>query len=373
MPPILAWQGDNVAAVTHSSDTSPANPDPALDARPPAWLMLGLPDDVRARLLFMGWNEPPRIVMEGTASFLGQLRDLPWTPQPVYFGKPGMQINAQLKRLPCINFLADADIYPLALQQAAAFAQQMQVPCFNHPLAVLGTTRNGVCERLKDLPGLHVPVTIRVRADTVRELQAAMEQGGIHYPVLVRMAGDHGGVSTAKVDGADRWDAINPLPWGGRDVYLTQFVDYRDQDGHYRKTRLVVAGDAVLTRHLIVSDEWMVHRKERIAGSEEEERAWLEGFESRTLPKIAPVVREMARRLGLDWFGIDASLRPDGTLLLFEANACMNVLAQTAGSGPTMWDQTLADISARLVEALGHVGGWRSMHTAPAVPHPTPQ
>ena len=326
---------------------------------PPAWLLLGIPDDARARLLFSAWNEPPRIVMQGTAGFLGQLQALPWTLQPVYFGKPQMAINAQLQRLPCINFLADADIYPLALHQAGGFVDQMQMPCFNHPHAVQRTSRDGVYQRLKSVPGLYVPVTVRTRADTLAQLQQAMQEAGIVFPVLVRMTGDHGGVSTAKVDSAAQWDAINPLPWGGREVYLTQFVDYRDVDGHYRKTRLVVAGDAVLTRHLIVSNEWMVHRSERIAASADEERAWLEGFGTQTLPKIAAVMREMATLLGLDYFGVDASLRPDGTLLLFEANACMNVLANTAGAGPSMWDQPLADISARLVEALGNVRGWR--------------
>ncbi len=330
-------------------------------ARPLAYLLMGVPDDRRARMLFMGWNEAPRLVMQGTASFLAQVTDLPWAAQSVYFGAQKLEINARLQRAPCINFLADADLYPNALRQAAAFVGKLVVPCFNHPAAVLGTTRDGVYQRLKDVPGLHVPVTVRTRADTVAQLQAAMEQAGIVYPVLVRMTGDHGGVSTALVKDAGDWDAINPLPWGGRDVYLTQFVDYRDADGHYRKTRLVVAGDAVLTRHLIVSNEWMVHRKERVTGSEQEERAWLDGFATVTAPKIRATVLEMARRLGLDWFGIDASLRPDGTLLLFEANACMNVLARTGGEGPTMWDKPLDDITRALKAVLGDMKAWQGV------------
>ncbi len=327
-------------------------------ARPLAYLLMGVPDDRRAKMLFMGWNEAPRLVMQGTASFLGQVTDLPWDARSVYFGAARLEINARLQRAPCINFLADADLYPHALRQAAAFVGKLVVPCFNHPAAVLGTTRDGVYQRLKGVPGLHVPVTVRTRCATVAELQQAMAQAGISYPVLVRMTGDHGGVSTALVPDAGGWDAINPLPWGGRDVYLTQFVDYRDPDGHYRKTRLVVAGDAILTRHQIVSNEWMVHRKERIPGSEEEERAWLDGFATVTEPKIRATVLEMARRLGLDYFGIDASLRPDGTLLLFEANACMNVLARTAGDGPTMWDQPLDDITRALTAVLGDMKAW---------------
>jgi len=337
-------------------------------ARPLAYLLMGVPDDRRAKMMFTGWNEAPRLVMQGTASFLGQMTDLPWDARPVYFDAQRMEINATLLRAPCINFLADADLYPYALRQAVAFVRKLQVPCFNHPAAVLATTRDGVCQRLSGVPGLHVPVTVRTRADTTAQLRLAMEQAGIAFPVLVRMTGDHGGVSTALVRHAGDWDAINPLPWGGRDVYLTQFVDYRDADGHYRKTRLVVAGDTILTRHLIISNEWMVHRKERIPGSEEEERAWLEGFATVAVPKIRATVLEMARRLGLDYFGIDASLRPDGRLLLFEANACMNVLARTAGDGPTMWDTPLDDITGALTAVLGDLKSWQGIrHQAPAV------
>ncbi len=367
----------NAPQVTLSTAPTAAIPAAASPlAGPLAYVFFGVPDDARAKILFTSWNEAPRMVMQGTASFLAQLTDGPWSLAPVYFGSPQMEIKARLRQAPCINFLADADLYPLALAQAADFVEQLKVPCFNHPRAVLGTTRDGVYRQLKDVPGLHVPVTVRARADTVAGLQDAMADAGIQYPVLVRMTGDHGGVSTALVPDPAGWDAINPLPWGGREVYLTQFVDYRDADGLYRKTRLVVAGGAVLTRHLIVSREWMVHRKERIEGSAAEELAWLDGFRSVTLPKIAPAVREMAARLGLDFFGIDASLRADGSLLLFEANACMNVLANTGGSGPTMWDGPLADIRRELSFALGDVQGWhqsRLHESAPGQIPPAPR
>ncbi len=326
---------------------------------------MGVPDDARAKLVYATWRDVPRTVMQGSASFLGQVTDPPWQLQPVYFGAPRLELPPQMRRLPCVNFLADADLYPRALQQAQAFVRGMDTPCFNPPEAVLGTTRDRVHQQLKNTPGVQMPVTVRARASRLVELQAAMADAGIEYPVLVRMAGDHGGVSTAQVRDANDWEAINPLPWGGRDVYLTQFVDYRDADGRYRKTRLVVVGDTVHTRHLIVSAGWMVHRKERLPGTEDEERDWLEGFAVRTLPRIAPAVREIARGIGLDYFGIDCSLRPDGSLLIFEANACMNVLARTGGEGPTMWDAPLAGIRASLDRVLGDVRQWRSLR-APA-------
>jgi glutathione synthase/RimK-type ligase-like ATP-grasp enzyme len=47
---------------------------------------------------------------------------------------------------------------------------------------------------------------------------------------------------------------------------------------------------------------------------------------SEVLPPLRPVTREITSRLQLEYYGIDCSLRPDGQMLIFEANANMNVL-----------------------------------------------
>ena len=331
-----------------------------------AYLLMGVTDTGRATTLYGNWHEPPRLVMQGTASFLAQLADLPWDAQAIYFGDERLTLNARMLRAPCINFLADADLYQRALHQAAAFVDALNVPCFNHPRAIQRTTRDGIHELLQGIPGLHVPKTVRANAATLAQLQSAMAQAGIQYPVLVRMCGGHGGEDTALVRGPAGWDAINPLPWGGRDIYLTQFVDYRDVDGHYRKTRIVVAGDGIFNRHHIVSDEWMVHAKNRLAGSREEERAYLENFATGTLPHIAGVVQEITQRIGLDYYGIDASIRPDGSVLLFEANACMNTLVNIAPAGPSIWDQVIQDIAVQLAATLADSTAWHTSNRAPA-------
>ncbi|CAN5654952.1 hypothetical protein BH11PSE7_BH11PSE7_26640 [soil metagenome] len=330
-----------------------------------AYLLMGVTDDSRTTTLYSSWHEPPRMVMQGTASFLEQLANLPWDAQAAYFGDEQLALNARILRAPCINFMADADLYQRALHQAAAFVDALNVPCFNHPRAVLRTTREAAHDLLRGIPGLRVPKTVRVNASTLTQLQDAMAQSGISYPVLVRMCGDHGGQSTARVMDTAGWDAINPLPWGGRDVYLTQYVDYRDADGHYRKTRIVVAGDGIFARHLIVSNDWMIHAKARLPGTQAEEQAFLDNFATGTLPHIAAAVQQITQRIGLDYFGIDASIRPDGSLLLFEANACMNNLVNIA-DGPSIWDQARHDIEAQLTITLAASTAWRTSDQPPA-------
>ncbi len=319
---------------------------------------MGVPDDRRARMKYVGWDKQPQFVVPGTAGFLGQMRDLQSHMKQVHFGGTRLEINSRLPRMPCVNFMADADMYQGALRQASAFVKQLAVPCLNHPDAIAATGRDAVARSLAGIDGVHMPVTVKVRVERLAQLQQAMADAGIHYPLLVRMAGDHNGVSTVLVKDASDWEALNPLPWGGRDVYLTQFVDFADADGRYRKMRLVVVGDKVFGRHCFISGQWLVHWKARLPDSDDEEAAFIRNFDHDTLPGVAAPVAGIARRLGLDFFGIDASLRPDGRLLVFEANATMNILS-VQGERPEIWAGAAARVEAALRELLAQPGRWR--------------
>jgi hypothetical protein len=57
----------------------------------------------------------------------------------------------------------------------------------------------------------------------------------------------------------------------------------------------------------------------------DEEAVFMESFDSVFGPELQRVLRELATRIGLDYFGIDCSIAPDGRLLLFEADAAMLV------------------------------------------------
>lgn len=326
--------------------------------KPPAFLLMGVPDDLRARVTYEGWDKPPALVMQGTASFLGQLKDLPWRQLRILLGGEKLAMEARLPRAPSINFMADADIYGRALNHAALFVGKTGTPCFNHPLAVQRTTRDEVARRLEGIEGLEIPRTVRVKVSRLAELRAAAQGAGLRYPLLVRMAGDHGGVSTVRVEDADDWEAANPLPWGGRDVYLTQFVDFRDADGFYRKVRLAVVGREVILKHRYVSRGWMVHYKSHTHETAAEERRFMDGFDTNVLPSLRPAVLEAARRLGLDYFGMDVALRPGGGMLLFEANATMNILSTHSGV-TDLWEAPSLRIKTALRELLARPADWR--------------
>ena len=127
----------------------------------------------------------------------------------------------------------------------------------------------------------------------------------------------------------------------------------------------MVVGEEIFLRHQIVGETWLLHAERRTQDTGEEELAALTRFDEITCPAIRPAVMAIARTLGLDYFGVDCSIRPDGQVLVFEANACMNILLNSAPS-PNMWDAPIAAILAALRRLLDEPGRWRTQPAATA-------
>lgn len=323
--------------------------------RPPFLLLKGFPDDGRVQVSATGLDKPPMLHMPGNAHFLplpgGRL------PGPeIHFGSDRLSIQAELPRVPCINCMADPDVHGKALGQAAQFMQQMRTPCLNHPAAVARNSRDATARVLADIPGLTVPPTVKVHVGLRAELWKAIEEAGLAYPVLVRLAGSQGATGTVRLDSPGDWEALNPLPWGGRDIYLTQFVDYADDDGRFRNVRLAVVGREVLPCFRVEAGNWLLRPEDVPDAVSGREKPWMNRFAADVLPGLQDRLMEVAARLKLDCFAVDASLRPDGSLLLFEANAC----------NPTQRDlrrvPKLADAVRRLLAAPA---AWRGQPTKP--------
>src|SRR5690348_2988134 len=112
---------------------------------------------------------------------------------------------AELTRLnpgPILNHIADPDRCGRALKTAEQIVQKSGRGCFNHPTSVLKTSRDVVARVLAGIDGLRMPRAFRHAFADAGLLEGAIAREGMEYPVLVRIAGDHGGVSTIKVDEA---------------------------------------------------------------------------------------------------------------------------------------------------------------------------
>jgi tetratricopeptide (TPR) repeat protein len=231
-----------------------------------------------------------------------------------------------------VNLVSDADLGREIIGPLAAFADRLTKPVVNHPRLILPTDRQSIARRLKDLPGAVMPSTTRIAAPLLaRQMQTGTD---IPLPLIVRHAGTHGG---------DRMELLHSpaeiLAFaeeaGDEALYLTHYVDYRSADGLFRKYRFIFAGEDILPYHLAVGDGWKVHHAStRMAEFEwmrAEEAAFLDAPEQRFGPQAMATLDSIRRRIGLDYFGIDCALDPEGRVLIFEVNASMLIHLHNEG------------------------------------------
>ena len=195
----------------------------------------------------------------------------------------------------------------------------------NRPEAVLRTTRDQVARLLSGIPGLIVPKAVRLNGDKPAIAAKTLDKSGIAPPVILRQTGTHTGKIVGLFDNLD--EAVAAL--GPGEHIATQFVDFASADGLYRKFRIYFIGQRLILRHMIVSDAWNVHVRDRTRFMSQdaelvaEERALIESDEP-FAPEARVVLDAVRARMPLDFFGMDFAFTRSGDLVLFEANATMN-------------------------------------------------
>ena len=254
------------------------------------------------------------------------------------------------------NEISDADSHTQALSRCIAFCDQQKCSIINPPDAVLKTRRDQVSQVLSGVEGVKTPKTIRFHPQSPDDIKKKIEE---HFtgPVLLRVAGLHGGKSLIKIDSSDQLgQQLYPFALDGRPYYLTEFHDFKSKDGHYRKHRLAVVEGVPYLRHLLINDDWMVHRSARsfMTGRTplvNEERELMMSFYKSLGAELSGRIKMIAERLSLDYFGIDCHINEEGEMLIFEANANMNILVNTQTT-PNIWEAPIAAIREHIVSMV---------------------
>jgi hypothetical protein len=113
------------------------------------------------------------------------------------------------------------------------------------------------------------------------------------------------------------------------DYYVSRYHDYRSADGYFRKYRFIFVDRKVYPYHLAIGHEWLLHYfsadMPHHAWMRAEEEAFLADFRQVFAAPLVDALEAIAAVLDLDYAGIDCSIAPDGSLLVFEANAAMLV------------------------------------------------
>jgi len=250
------------------------------------------------------------------------------------------------------NHISDADSHKITLGKAGNFYKSAsgKVPFFNPPANVMKTTRDGIYQLLQGIDKLHVPKTVKIQPKSPADIYDLIKKEGFKFPVIFRQAGDHGGISTIRVD--DEKEQFYVFPLDGRDYYLTQFVDYKEK-GLYEKIRLIVVDGKVFTRGTMICDQWLVHAKNELFDENTMvmRKASLSSFEKETKPMIQTTITKIYEKLGLDYFGIDCHIDQNKDILVFEINVNMDVL-KTSEKKKVLLDPYIKKINQAIIKMI---------------------
>jgi hypothetical protein len=238
-----------------------------------------------------------------------------------------------------VNAIGDADLCKGALERAEELLTRSAAPVINRPARVRTTGRADNARRLSGIPGVIVP---RIERVSRREL------GRLQYPVLLRSPGFHTGRHFVYVPSlAAAGGAADSL--AGEELLAIQYLDARGADGMARKYRVMFIDGRLYPLHLAVSPDWKVHYftadMARNEAFRDEERRFLLDMPRVLGERALLALTGVMKTLDLEYAGVDFALAPDGSVLLFEANATMVVFPP--GPDP-QWDYRRAAIDAAL-------------------------
>lgn len=219
---------------------------------------------------------------------------------------------------------------PLLAMLAAAL-EGWPRPVVNRAEGILLTSREGVAARLGDVHGILVPAVEKIDRATAAELAQgtrflAEAFPHLRFPLIIRPLGSHAGQGLEKIEDAAALETYLDMH-ADEAFHIAQFIDYRNDDGFFRKYRIVLFGGRAYLAHLAVSERWMIHYLNAGMLENAQKRAIeaeaMANFDERFAKRHAAAFGEISRRLGLDYVLIDCSQAPDGSLLIFEADNAM--------------------------------------------------
>lgn len=234
--------------------------------------------------------------------------------------------------------VAESDANQPLLARLAAFLLEWPRPVVNLPQHIAHTSRDGLCARLQDVPGVAMPRTARLdraqlQALASGELTVGSLLPGDDFPLIVRPLGSHAGHDLERMASAADLQAYLQKV-GAERFYIARFVDYRNDDGQYRKYRIALIDGRPYICHFAVSSHWMIHYlnagMDESALKREEEARIMAHFDDEFARRHAQAFAAIDAHMGMPYLGIDCAETRDGELLVFEADNAMIVHAMDA-------------------------------------------
>lgn len=214
--------------------------------------------------------------------------------------------------------IAEAEAHVPLLTELDRQLQDHPRPVLNRPAAIPALARDHASKLLSSIPNLYMP---RVDACDRQDLALRRRQDAHPLPWIIRPQGSHAGQGLARIDSQQGLDDYLETHQGNR-FFVAPYIDYADQDGLFRKYRIVMTDGQAWPCHMGISGHWMVHypypEMQQHPDRRVEEAAFMRGFREGFDQRHGSAMRAMQRCLGLDYLGFDCAEMPDGRLLVFE-------------------------------------------------------
>lgn len=225
------------------------------------------------------------------------------------------------------NGIGDADIAAPLAARLAHFVNRCERPILNPPDAILRTHRHSTAALLEGVRDVVVPCCVRIDScpANIGDLSRQIAQAGLSFPLLMRPLATHGG---ERLERHASLESLFPaLAALAAPCYLTAWNDFRSEDGHYRKYRVIYIDRKPYPYHLAISSHWLVHYFSANMADDswklDEELRFLADPLAALGTRAFEAIVEIGQHLDLDYGGIDFALTPDGQVLVFETNATM--------------------------------------------------
>lgn len=229
--------------------------------------------------------------------------------------------------------IAESSENQALLRELSGMLRAWPRPIVNRPERISPLTRDGAWELLKSIPELHLPATVRVDRSAFARIGCHAVRidsllGRIAFPIIARPLDAHLGDGLCKLDHSN--DITSYLSERSeKEFFISPFVDYRGDDGLYRKYRVALIDRMPYAVHMAISEHWMINylnaNMNKSAAKRLEEAAFMADFDRGFAARHAKALGGIAERTNLEYLPLDCAETRDGRLLLFELGTNMIV------------------------------------------------
>ncbi len=197
-------------------------------------------------------------------------------------------------------------------------------PFVNEPSRIAQLSRNRVSQCLVSAAGVAVSDAMRITRSQLRALGDPSDSFSIPFPVIARPLDSHAGHGLARIDDCSQLERYLSKE-NSLEFYVAPFVDYRSEDGMYRKYRIAILDGKPFAAHMAVSRRWMVHYLNadmlNSESNRQSEAEFMRSFDQEFGRKHKMAFASIDQKIGLNYYSIDCAETRDGKLLVFELDS----------------------------------------------------